>query len=74
MNRLAPPLLGLGTWLVMLSSSASAQQHRPDELDRLAIFDDSLFIKPTDVKRRLQRREGERRLAFEKHEGDFNLQ
>ena len=72
MNRFASPLLGLGTWLVMLSSSTLAQQHRPDEPDKLAIFNDSFFIKPTDVNRRLQRREGERRLAFKRHVGDFD--
>src|SRR5262249_7320780 len=34
-------------------------------------LDGDFFIKPADVKRRLERPEGERRLAFANHEGTF---
>src|SRR5262249_14392403 len=46
---------------------------RPGFLEPVKVetLDDDFFVKPADVKRRLQRPEGERRLAFAKHDGKY---
>src|SRR5262249_8119076 len=44
---------------------------RADTKPKVEALDGDFYIKSGDVKRRLQRPEGERRLAFENHKGEY---